>query len=71
MTNVFSSDKSTSVKLGEVLNYWRRIDGRSLRDVAAEIGIGVATLSRIERGQSMDGETIVRLFVWLFKRGAK
>jgi len=59
------------VKLGEVLNYWRRIDGRSLRDVAAEIGIGVATLSRIERGQSMDGETIVRLFVWLFKRGAK
>ena len=37
----------------------------TLRDGAKAIGIGYATLSRIERGMDMDGRTLARVFAWL------
>jgi DNA-binding Xre family transcriptional regulator len=38
---------------------------RDIRSVAAEIGIGMATLSRIERGASFRLETLLRICRWL------
>lgn len=54
--------------LGVMLRRLRVIDERTLRDVAAEIGIGHTTLSRIEKGETFDAETWLKLQVWLFKR---
>lgn len=59
---------TTETKLGVMFRQWRAISGRALRDVAAEIGIGHTTLSRIEKGETFDAETWLKLQVWLFKR---
>ena len=37
---------------------------RGLRQVAREIGISPATLSRAERGEGCDGETLARIVLW-------
>lgn len=39
--------------------------GRGIREVAAEIGISSATLSRIERGHLPDIETFRKVCAWL------
>ncbi len=53
------------MKLGEVIRRWRVVSERNVRDVAAEIGISAATLSRIERGQKMDGGSLALVLNWL------
>jgi DNA-binding Xre family transcriptional regulator len=45
--------------------------GRSMREVAPEIGSSIATLSRVERGKSCDLETFARLCRWLDKSPAR
>jgi len=55
------------VKLGEVLYKWRRMEDLSLREVAPMLGISVATLSRVESGESMDGKTLAKILAWLMK----
>ena len=52
-------------KLGEMLRLYRTVRGFSLRDLSPSIGIGYATLMRIETGQSMDAETLMKLWTWL------
>jgi transcriptional regulator with XRE-family HTH domain len=37
----------------------------SIRDVAHSVGVSAATLSRIERGENMDGVTLAKIFKWL------
>lgn len=44
---------------------WRRGSDLGIRAAAAVIGISSATLSRIERGESMDGATLAKLLGWL------
>jgi transcriptional regulator with XRE-family HTH domain len=39
--------------------------GRSLRDLAGEVGVSASTLSRIERGERPDVWTLLRLADWL------
>jgi len=39
----------------------------SLRDAAMKIGVGFATLSRIERGKTPSLEAYVRVCLWLGK----
>ncbi|HLL74794.1 MAG TPA: helix-turn-helix transcriptional regulator [Pyrinomonadaceae bacterium] len=56
------------MRLGDVLRKWRRASDRDLRAVAAEIGISHGTLSRIERGQKVDSDTMLKLLVWLIGR---
>lgn len=36
-----------------------------IREVAAEIGISHGTLSRVERGEPMQGETLAKILAWL------
>ncbi len=59
------------MKLGEVIRKWRVFTERSVRDVAAEIGISAATLSRIERGQEMDGASLALVLNWLMAPGCR
>ena len=54
------------MKIGEVMRKWRVVNERNLRDVAREIGIGAATLLRIEQGKMVDGKTILKVISWLF-----
>lgn len=49
--------------LGALLRERRR--GRGVREVAREIGISHATLSRVERGLTPDLETFARICKWL------
>lgn len=53
------------MRIGIVLRKWRAVNEISIRSLAAEIRISAATLSRIERGESMDGMTLAKILNWL------
>ena len=62
------------MRIGEVLKAFResrlktvggKLQTLSLQDIADEIGISKATLSRIERGYMCDAETLMRIFNYL------
>lgn len=55
------------MKLGEVIRYWRRMSDLGIREASKQIGVSHGTLSRVERGEKMDGETLVKILRWLFK----
>lgn len=59
------------MKLGYVLNRYRVINELSLRDLGAEIGIGAATLMRLEQGRVPDGSTLAKVLAWLLAEGGK
>lgn len=54
------------MRIGEVFRKWRIMSERNLRDVAKETKISASTLSRIEHGKAVDGDTMIKLFHWLF-----
>lgn len=61
--------KSTIIrpmKLGAVIRRYRVTNELSLREVGKEIGIGAATLMRLEQGRDPDGQTLARVLTWLF-----
>ena len=55
------------MKLGQVIRKYRVNSELSLRDVGKEIGIGAATLMRLEQGRDPDGATLAKVLVWLTK----
>lgn len=55
------------MKLGQVIRRYRITSELSLREVGKEIGIGAATLMRLEQGRDPDGQTVVKVLAWLFK----
>jgi transcriptional regulator with XRE-family HTH domain len=52
-------------RLGGMFWFYRTVRGLSLRDLAPQIGIGHATLMRIEQGQAFDADTLLKLWAWL------
>jgi len=54
------------MKLGEVLKKWRRMSDIGIREASKQMGISHGTLSRIERGEAMDGATLIKILTWLF-----
>jgi transcriptional regulator with XRE-family HTH domain len=48
-----------------MLALYRVSSGTGLRQMAADIGVSAATLSRIERGYAMDAVTLIVLWKWL------
>ena len=44
---------------------WRLLSRLNIRDAAAAMGVSAATLSRVERGQPMDGRTLASILKWL------
>jgi len=53
------------MKLGNVLHKYRLLAELTLRELGKEIGIGAATLMRLEQGHSPDGETLAKVIHWL------
>lgn len=57
--------------LGAMLALYRAAQHWTVRDLAPEIGISIATLSRIERGHVMDADTMLKLWRWLIAEGSR
>lgn len=55
------------MKLGDVIRKWRRAEDIGVREAAKLIGISHGTLSRIERGEKMDGDTLAKILKWLMQ----
>ena len=55
------------MQLADVLRKWRRASDLPLRSAAKQIGVTLPTLSRIERGEAMDGVTLAKILCWLVK----
>lgn len=53
------------MKLGTVIKKYRVMSELTMRDVAKEVGIGAATLMRLEKGHSPDGATLAKILAWL------
>ena len=51
--------------LGKLLTLYRNMHGVSIRALAVWVGTSAATLNRIERGQAMDADTMLKLWAWL------
>ena len=62
------------MRLGNLLTKWRLFNDMPIRGLAQEIGIGSATLMRIEHGYDPDVKTFKKILLWLMedqgKRGA-
>jgi transcriptional regulator with XRE-family HTH domain len=54
------------MRLGNILRKWRRAEDIGIREAAKMIGVSHGTLSRIERGEKMDADTLVKILRWLF-----
>jgi transcriptional regulator with XRE-family HTH domain len=56
--------------LGAMLALYRASRQWTVRDVAPQIGISIATVSRIEHGQTMDAATLLKLWAWLLREAS-
>ena len=52
------------MRIGDLIKNWRTMEKKGQREVAAEIGIGVSTLCRIENGEMMDGAALAKIIAW-------
>lgn len=59
------SHASKGTPLGRMLRLYRANTEQSVRDLGPEIGISIATLSRIERGGECDLDTFLKLCMWM------
>ncbi len=54
------------MRMGALLRAWREKNDLTVRQVAPIVGVSIATLSRIERGEQIDAATQLKLIVFLF-----
>ena len=59
------------MRLGYLLRKYRMVSDLDLRTIALEIGISTSTLSRIETGEKMDGDTLAKMLIWLMGEPVK
>lgn len=45
---------------------WRQKRDIGARELGQELGLSHGTVSRIERGEQIDGTTMMKLIAWLF-----
>ncbi len=64
-TTTVTLKANSRMRLGEMLRLYRTVRGQSLREIAPQIGIGHATLMRIETGQAFDADTLLKLWTWM------
>ena len=55
------------MKLGQVIRHYRVFNELALREVSKEIGIGAATLMRLEHGLEPEGRTLAKVLTWLMQ----
>ena len=53
------------MRLASLLSNWRWAEQITLRAAAAEIGVSIATLRRVEGGYPMDGRTLAKILNWM------
>lgn len=53
------------MRIGTVIRRWRKMEERDVADVAKEIGVSSSTLTRLEGGQTPNGETLAAVLGWL------
>ncbi len=56
------------MRIGEIIRQYRWATKTGVRVRAREIGVSPATLSRIERGEQMDGATLILILAWMFEK---
>jgi len=54
------------MKLGKMLRCYREVNRKSVRVFSKEIGLTIATLSRVENGKPVDLRITLVLINWLF-----
>lgn len=54
------------MRIGSIIRKWRIVSERSLRSLAEEVGISHSTLARLEKGENIDGRSLVKVLTWLF-----
>jgi len=59
------------MRLGKVLRQWRTMEEKSIRVAAKEIGIGTASLVRIEHGKACGADTLANVLYWLIRDEVK
>lgn len=60
--------KEVIAHVRSVVTFKRKAQHMGLRELFKASGVSIATLSRIERGHSMDAETFLKLIEWLHDR---
>jgi hypothetical protein len=63
-------EKHPKPMVGELIRIHRNLHRYGLRGMAKQIGISHSTLGRVEEGKSVDGQTIIKRFHWLFGSAA-
>ena len=53
------------MNLGHVLKKFRAMQELTVRQLAAQIGIPFNTLSRVENGENVDSQNLMKIFNWL------
>lgn len=53
------------MRLGKVIKCYRLMNDMPQRALAKEIGVGYATICRIERGHAIDATTLLAINNWL------
>jgi len=59
------------MKLGEVIRKWRQASDLTLKEASGRIGLSLATMSRVERGENLDGATLAKILCWLLAEVAR
>jgi transcriptional regulator with XRE-family HTH domain len=54
------------MNIGKLLRSYREVNRKSIRDLSKEIGLTIATLSRVENGKPVDLRITLVLINWLF-----
>lgn len=59
------------MRIGDLIKTYRWKYDIGLREMSKQIGISHGTLSRIERGENMDGEVLAKIICWLLGQEEK
>jgi transcriptional regulator with XRE-family HTH domain len=52
--------------IGNLLSLYRYKNDLTVRQMADQLGVSAATVSRIESGKDIDAKTLIKLINWLF-----
>ncbi len=53
------------MNLGKIIKGWRESENLGIREAAKKVGVSAPTLSRIENGKPVDGQTLIKILDWL------
>ncbi len=54
------------MRIGQIIADFRHLNRIEQKALADRIGISASVLSRIERGEAVQGESVVKLMTWAF-----